>query len=61
MKFIIAALISAVSASYSNSYNLGENDDFSYLLTEVMEEPPIAYENVQYGDVTVTISNSTSI
>ena len=45
MKFIIAALISAASASY-NSYYLGENDDFSYLMTEVMEEPPVSYEFV---------------
>jgi hypothetical protein len=42
MKFIIVALISAASASY-NSFYMGDEDDFSYLLIDAMEEPPVSF------------------
>ena len=62
MKSVILALFLAVVSStrVEGQLYIADEEDFSYLLQEVIEEPPVEYTNTQYGDVTVTISNATS-
>ena len=46
MKSLFLGLVAAVSATRLEAVFVEDDDDFSYLLTEVMEEPPVYYSNV---------------
>ena len=46
MKSIFFAFLAAAAATRLEAIYVADDDDFSYLLTEVMEEEPTYYSNV---------------
>jgi hypothetical protein len=47
MKNIFLGILAVVAGTrLEASMYVADDDDFSYLLTEIMEEPPVYYSNV---------------